>query len=89
MSTPSTPATIGWIIGGALTAAGVVTLVVSQLTEPSFGWFGAQSGTDFAFVVGKTAMLPYATLIAGGVLIAGLLVLAFLLGRRSSMRAND
>ncbi len=89
MSRPSARITIGWVVGAVLTAAGVVTLIVSQLTQQSFGRFAYQPATDFAFVVGKTAMLPYPTIIGGGVLVAGLLVLAFLLGRRSATKATD
>lgn len=82
---------LAWIIAGALVVAGLVVVIVGVLTPVSFGWFAYQPLAAATFTPGASGFfLSRTTFVGWLVLTAGLLFLAYLLGRRagSARRAS-
>ncbi|WP_442576887.1 hypothetical protein ACSBPH_07110 [Microbacterium sp. F51-2R] len=80
-----------WIIAGALVATGVVVVIVGVLTPVAFGWFAYQPLAAATFAPATSGLfLSRTTIIGWLVLTIGLLIVAYLLGRRagSAKRAS-
>lgn len=77
---------VAWTITGVVIAAGAVVLIVGLLTPVTFGWFAYQPLADESFVPGAGVFLSHVTITGWVILTIGLLVVAFLAGRRSARR---
>jgi heme/copper-type cytochrome/quinol oxidase subunit 1 len=73
-----------WVIGAGLALTGLAMATVGLLTPVSFGWFAYQPLAAEGLSQIDNAVIISHTTVAGFLLLGiGLVVLAFLLGRRS------
>lgn len=70
-----------WAIAGALTVIGLVVFIAGLMTPVTFGWFAYQPLANATFAPGGAGVFLSPTTVIGlGVLILGLVTLAFLTG---------
>ena len=81
---------VSWGIAGVLVLAGVVAVVVGLSSAVPFGWFAYQPLAQAVFApAGDTVFLSRGTVGGFVVLTVGLIVLAFLAGRRLGRRSTS
>ena len=72
-----------WAAAGVLAVVGCGFIVVGLLTPVSFGWFAYQPLANAAFApAGSGVFLSRLTIVGFGILVLGLLALAYLAGVR-------
>lgn len=76
-----------WWIAAAVTAGGILMVLINILTEQSrasFGWYAYQPLSAATYFGTATVLMSPVTWAGMAVAVIGLLALAFLLGRRSA-----
>jgi heme/copper-type cytochrome/quinol oxidase subunit 1 len=78
-----------WVLGAGLALAGLAMATVGLLTPVSFGWFAYQPLAAAGFSqIENAVVISHSTAVGFLLLGIGLVILAFLLGRRSRGRLD-
>ena len=75
---------VGWTVAVLLVLIGLITAVVAMSSPSAFGWFAYAPLSGEISIGGDVVIVPRTAIAGIVVLVAGLIVLSFLAGRRTN-----